>query len=112
MRQVRIETLMKETNMNESELALYVGVSVALISKLKNNNVILSKNTLLKFQDKFGDIELLNGMPKYKELYLKERSKSQELQHQIEDLIVAYNQLKEEFEQIRNICEKVVYLYE
>lgn len=110
MRLVKIETLMNETNMNESELALYVGVSVSMISKLRHNNIRLSENVHQKFKNKFGeDIEIMDGMPYYKELFLEQKERNKKLKEQLDSIIFAYNSLVEDIDKIRKICEGVIY---
>ena len=93
MQEITVKEICQSFGYNLTSLAIKVGCSISLLSKVQNAKENISDNLQEKFQKVFPEFKLVNGTYKYKDLYeealedLKEASS--EISRLEEELLVA-----------------------
>ena len=83
MKDITIEELMVKKGISLSDLAKAVGVSIPLLSKIKNGDSVITQSTQRKFFEIYPEYHLVGGKDKWKEKYLSEVAKNSELEDKV-----------------------------
>lgn len=105
---ITIEALLKQRGIKLGDLALELGVSISLLSKIKNRRECITNETQQKFQEKYPNYELVNGMVKWKMLYGEVVRKNFALQDIISDQIKEIEKLQSKLEKIQKYVNDVL----
>ena len=71
MIEIRLQEFMRENHYGVTQLAEVLGVSISQISKIKNNQTVISPEFEDKFNRRFPEYKLIGGMPNWKKKYLE-----------------------------------------
>lgn len=102
MKDYTITELMAKTHLNGKNMALKVGCSMSLISKLKNGATELTQETKNKFFDVFG-VYIINDVPKWKKMYLEQLEINNNLRNLIETLNIQNKELNSIIDKIKRV---------
>lgn len=89
---IKMEELLKLYGWTLSRMAIELDCSISQISKIKNSQIVITKDFQEKFQEKFPDYVLVNGVESWKEKY-------QELEKKYNELLATSFALKTKLEQ-------------
>ena len=85
MIEIRLQEFMREKHYSVTQLAEVVGVSISLISKIKNNQVVITPEFEDKFNRRFSEYKLIGGMPKWKKKYLEVLRENRRLEEALKE---------------------------
>ena len=104
---ITIEELLKQKGIKLGDLAIELGVSISLLSKIKNRRERITKNMQSLFQDKYPNYELVNGVIKWKELYGKVVKENFELKDVIKEQNKCIENLQLRLEKIQKYVNTI-----
>jgi len=104
LKEITIKEFLKEQRLTLSELAEELGLSISLLSKIKNGIEPITKNTRDIFHEHFKEYKLIGGKEKWKVLFLEEKKKNLEMQDEIKRLKENLKFYRHKFKQIRELA--------
>ena len=105
MEKVTVEQILKRYGLREGDLAVQIGVSISLISRIKTDFYPVTSDTQYKFQKVYKGCELVNGYIKWKELYLEQVRINEELKQEIKDLKSRLKKIARSREKLSQLLE-------
>lgn len=99
-----IQEILDSYSLKLGELADKVGVSISLVSKIKNGDSPITFATYKKFQKAFPNIEVIGGAEKWKMLYLEKLVEIKNLNKTIEELNAKISMYEVRYDKIQKLC--------
>lgn len=103
-REITLKDFLKERSMTLQDLASELGLSISLLSKIKNGVEPISKNTSDIFHKHYKDYKLIGGKEKWKILFINEKKKNLELMAENERLKDNLKFYRHKFKQIKELA--------
>lgn len=103
-KEITLKDFLKEKSMTLQELAGELGLSISLLSKIKNGIEPISKNTSDIFHKHYKNYKLIGGKEKWKILFMNEKEKNLELKAENDRLKDNLNFYKHKFKQIKELA--------
>ena len=103
-KEITLKDFLKEKSMTLQELAGELGLSISLLSKIKNGIEPISKNTSDVFHKHYKNYKLIGGKEKWKILFMNEKKKNLELKAENDRLKDNLNFYKHKFKQIKELA--------
>lgn len=104
LKEITIKEFLEEQRLTLSELAEELGLSISLLSKIKNGIEPISKNTRDIFHEHFKEYKLIGGKEKWKILFINEKKKNLELKAENDRLKDNLKFYRHKFKQIRELA--------
>ncbi len=104
MIEIRLHEFMREKHYSVTQLAEVVGVSISLISKIKNNQTVITPEFEDKFNRKFPDYKLIGGMPKWKKKYMEVLRENRRLEEALKESEAKRAEMEVNFRKIFTIA--------
>ena len=106
MEKITVEEVCKRYSLTLVNLAEEIGVSISLLSKIKNRIEPVTANTQFKFQKVYPDLELVGGKEKWKEMYKKAVEEIKEKEERISELESKIELYERRFKQIKDLSSE------
>lgn len=103
-REITLKDFLKERSMTLQDLASELGLSISLLSKIKNGVEPISKNTSDIFHKHYKNYKLIGGKEKWKILFINEKKKNLELMAENERLKDNLKFYRHKFKQIKELA--------
>lgn len=103
-REITLKDFLKERSMTLQDLASELGLSISLLSKIKNGVEPISKNTSDIFHKHYKNYKLIGGKEKWKLLFINEKKKNLELIAENERLKDNLKFYRHKFKQIKELA--------
>lgn len=103
-REITLKDFLKERSMTLQDLASELGLSISLLSKIKNGVEPISKNTSDIFHKHYKNYKLIGGKEKWKILFINEKKKNLELIAENERLKDNLKFYRHKFKQIKELA--------
>lgn len=103
-REITLKDFLKERSMTLQDLASELGLSISLLSKIKNGVEPISKNTSDIFHKHYKNYKLIGGKEKWKLLFINEKKKNLELMSENERLKDNLKFYRHKFKQIKELA--------
>lgn len=103
-KEITLKDFLKENSMTLQELAGELGLSISLLSKIKNGIEPISKNTSDVFHKHYKNYKLIGGKEKWKILFINEKKKNLELQAENDRLKDNLKFYRHKFKQIKELA--------
>lgn len=103
-REITLKDFLKERSMTLQDLASELGLSISLLSKIKNGVEPISKNTSDIFHKHYKNYKLIGGKEKWKLLFINEKKKNLELIAENERLKNNLKFYRHKFKQIKELA--------
>ena len=109
--EITMKEILKSKGWTLDQMACELNCSISLVSKIKNGNVLITKNMQEKFQEKFPDYKLVNSANNWKEKFKtleKEHSvlldKMISMQEELNDYRIIFDKLGKTLSHIGSSC--------
>lgn len=103
-KEINLKDFLKEKSMTLQELAGELGLSISLLSKIKNGIEPISKNTSDVFHKHYKNYKLIGGKEKWKILFMNEKEKNLELKAENDRLKDNLKFYRHKFKQIKELA--------
>ena len=103
-KEITLKDFLKEKSMTLQELAGELGLSISLLSKIKNGIEPISKNTSDIFHKHYKNYKLIGGKEKWKILFMNEKEKNLELKAENDRLKDNLKFYRHKFKQIKELA--------
>lgn len=107
MEKMTIQQIMQDRHLNVSEIAKITGLSISLISKIKNNQTILSSDTIKAFRTKMN-IDIYNEQTTYNQAYEELLAKYYILQHEYNKKAKKCQELELQLQKIKETLKNAI----
>ena len=103
-KEITLKDFLKEHSMTLQDLAGELGLSISLLSKIKNGIEPISKNTSDIFHKHYKNYKLIGGKEKWKILFINEKKKNLELKAENDRLKDNLKFYRHKFKQIKELA--------
>lgn len=103
-KEITLKDFLQEKSMTLQELAGELGLSISLLSKIKNGIEPISKNTSDVFHKHYKNYKLIGGKEKWKILFINEKKKNLELKAENDRLKDNLKFYRHKFKQIKELA--------
>ena len=103
-KEITLKDFLKEHSMTLQALAGELGLSISLLSKIKNGIEPISKNTSDIFHKHYKNYKLIGGKEKWKILFINEKKKNLELKAENDRLKDNLKFYRHKFKQIKELA--------
>ena len=104
LKEITLKDFLQEKSMTLQELAGELGLSISLLSKIKNGIEPISKNTSDVFHKHYKNYKLIGGKEKWKILFINEKKKNLELKAENDRLKDNLKFYRHKFKQIKELA--------
>lgn len=107
MEKMTIKDLMEYENISITEIAKITGLSIPLISKIKNNQIAISSRTIKAFRNTFN-VDIYNEPTTYNQAYDDLLAKYYILQHEYNKKVKKCQELELKLEKIKGVLKNAI----